>query len=84
MAPADAAQARKGIAVLTQRLQSEPDDQWVAILTLFLTKYPAILPYVKAHTISASVREGGGSDAFVQRFIAAVDASPLVPKEIPR
>ena len=76
--------ARLAIRNLVRSLRNTPEDQWGVAVAQAVGAEMAIYHYCEQVTIRYAVREGGADDVLAQRIIEAIDASGLVPANIPR
>ena len=75
---------RKALLNLFIRLRSEPESEWLGVITLGLTATPESIEYLRHVSISRALREVGADPSFIARFLTVIDSSGLVPADIPR
>jgi hypothetical protein len=72
-------------AELVAVFESRPEDQWIgAVAAQVQTHGVPFLEYLKSKTISGALSDAGAPSDLVRRVIAVVDASGMVPNDIPR
>jgi hypothetical protein len=75
----DMRNARRGLRKLAQAVGSSDESEWEGIITAAIVAEPAILSYVGSVTAYAAFAETKAEPALVERVIAALRASELVP-----
>ena len=76
---------RQTIVRILGQLRATPPDQWTQIATpQLLAAGPAMGVYLRHATIRGALRTAGAEPQLVEAFVATVDASGLVPVDVPR
>ena len=77
---------RQASIAFVEQLESLPEPAWEQALMAWVinTGPDAVMGYLRAMTIRGALREGGASADMIEKVIALVNASPIVPADIPR
>jgi len=81
---ADLRAARKCCASVVKRLQEIPENEWLAAISAHLETTPITIEYLRDVGIEAAMLEADADASLVRQLILAVDASGLVPADVPR
>jgi len=75
--------ARIALRNLVRGIQQSPEDQWTPLIIQALQAELAIYHYVNAVTVRAALLEAGGSPKMVDSICSLMQASPVVPEDLP-
>jgi hypothetical protein len=77
---------RQASIAFVEQLESSPEAMWEQALTMWVinTGPEAVMNYLRSLTIRGALREGGASADMIEKVIIMVNASPIVPADIPR
>lgn len=81
---ADLRNARRCCVSIVQRLAEIPESEWLTAISAQLEAMPITIEYLRDVGIEAAMQEADADADLVRRLILAVDASGLVPADIPR
>jgi len=81
---ADLRTARRCCEAIVKRLSEIPESEWLAAISAQLEATPITIEYLRDVGIEAAMLEADADADLVRRLILAVDASGLVPGDIPR
>jgi hypothetical protein len=81
---ADLRAARKCCGNIVKRLQEIPENEWLAAISSHLETTPITIEYLRDVGIEAAMLEADADPGLVRQVILAVDASGLVPADVPR
>ena len=76
--------ARNAIRALVRNIRSTPAEKWAEAVAVAVQNEMAIYGYCSQVTIRYALKEGGADDLLAEKMIAAIDASGLVPADLPR
>ena len=76
--------ARNAIRVLIRTLRSTDESGWGATVAAAVGAEMAIYHYCEQVTIRAAMVESGADEALAERIITAINATGLVPANVPR
>lgn len=76
---------RKAVRLcLSDLRKAQHPDQWIGIIVRHLKEHDALVPYLRDVSISGALREAGAEDSLIEQIIERVDASGMVPPDVPR
>jgi hypothetical protein len=75
--------ARVAIRKLVRKLKTTPQENWEGKIIAALQEELAIYHYIKAVTVRAAVQEGGSEPELTDAIVAVIQASSLVPDDVP-
>ena len=76
---------RDAVATLVEALKAEADQgKWVSIITPSLMATPEIIEWLREQSIEGALRDVQADEQFIVQVIGVLDASGLVPGDIPR
>ncbi|MSQ55777.1 MAG: hypothetical protein EXR31_10465 [Betaproteobacteria bacterium] len=76
---------RDAMATLVEALKAEPDQgKWGSVITPALVANPEIIEWLREQSIEGALRDVQADDAFITQVIGVLDASGMVPGDIPR
>ena len=76
--------ARKCCVNIVRRLGEIPENEWMAAISAQLEITPITIEYLRDVGIEAAMLEADADAGLVRQLILAVDASGLVPADVPR